>query len=64
MVWSQWPWDTGDLESGMETVLTPGKYLKLHKEVESKGTEERKTPSNLKRLERRLAEEKTEQREV
>lgn len=49
----------------MEIVLTSAKDLKLHKEVQSKWTEKRKTLSNLKRLDRRrLAEEITGQREA
>lgn len=57
-------WESRDVKRSLETVLTPGKYLKLHK-VESKGTEERKTPSDLKGLDRRrLAEETTGQREA
>lgn len=51
----------------METVLTPGKYLELHKEWNLRGlsSEERERLSNRKRSDRRrLAEETTGQREA
>lgn len=49
----------------METVLTPGKYLKLHNEVESKGTQHRekkesKQPQEVRQKETGRGDNKTE----